>query len=89
MGFHKDSTEIPGIQMGSQKTGVMIQKGFQEKCGDCTGVIENLVGIPNRNPTPPYLSLWQGMQAMRVPLTGSRVCYDGVGGVPIDYRLFY
>ena len=78
MVFIKILYKIAGIQVGYHKTGVRIQKRFKAKCGDCTGVIENLAGIPNRNPTPPYLSLWQGIQAMRVPLTGCRVCCDVV-----------
>ena len=60
--FYRNSWDSNGIP----KKRCNDSKGFQEKCGDCTGVIENRVGIPNRNPTPPYLSLWQGMQSMRV-----------------------
>ena len=89
LGFNEIPFEFLGFKWYPKKTGVGIPKGFKERCGDYTGALKKHAGISNRNPKPPYLSLWQGMQAMRVPLTGSRVCYDGVGGVPIDYGLFY
>ena len=89
LGFNEIPYDFLGFKWYAKKTGVEIPKGFKERCGDYTGALKKHVGISNRNPKPPYLSLWQRIQAMRVPLTGSRVRYVGVGGVPIDYGLFY